>query len=136
MQFFKRVEQLVGPIEYFCDREWLLSEFQQLCEIVTRHELHHEKLSFAMREVIRYSRQRRMSQVRQQLGFAPKRAPLFFGNRESLFDCDDATEAFVHRLIDCAHPAVAKLVNDAIALTENCVGGKHVSNYSKGSGRF
>ena len=62
-----------------------------------------------MREVIHDSGQRWMSQVRQQLRLAPERAALFVGRGESLF----------------AHAAMAKLMNDAIALAENCVGGKH-----------
>src|SRR5712691_97167 len=89
------------------------------------HKLHHEELTFAMREVIHHSWQCRMSQVRQQLSFTTERATLFVGSSESLFDSDNTTQILVHRLIDCAHPAVAELMNDAIALAKNCIGGKH-----------
>src|SRR5258708_33747857 len=92
---------------------------------MTRHELHHEKLTLAMREVIHDSGQRRMSQVRQQLSLTLECAPLFVGDCESLFDRDDTAEVFVHRLIDCAHAAVAKLMNDAIAFAENGVWCRH-----------
>src|SRR6266516_1905251 len=91
------------------------------------HELHHQKLTFAMSEVVHDSGQRGMTQVRQQLSFALERAPLLVVNSEGLFDRDDTTQILVHGLVDSTHAPVAELVDDAVALAQNCVGGKHVA---------
>src|SRR5260370_11025418 len=89
-----------------------------------------------MREMIHDPGQGRMRQVGQQLSLAPERAPLLVGRGRGLLDRDNATEVLVHRLVDCAHAAVAELVNDAIAFAENGVGGKHLFNYVESRGEY
>src|SRR5207244_1470092 len=114
MQFFQSIEQLVGPIEHLGHGKGLLSQFEQLSQVMTWNKLHDQELSVAVREVIHHPRQGRMAEICQQLSFASESASLFVSCRESFLDRNHATEILVHRLIDGAHSAMAELMDYAI----------------------
>jgi hypothetical protein len=100
-------------------------------EIVSRYELHYEELAAGFDKVIGYQRQGRMAEVRKQSRFALKSpGHLLVVAKKRLFECDNASQAFVQRPVDGAHATLPDHFQDSVSALKDAVWCEHLLSLS------
>src|SRR5262249_886951 len=119
VQIFKRVEQLIGPAQNLRGQKNSLAlrlpVSEQLLEVLARDVLHHQKLSFANREIIGHDRQRGVTQTIEQSSFVRKGFPQLQVVVKSLLQSYRVAELSVRRLIDRPHSSLSQQAHDQVA---------------------
>src|SRR6185295_14839654 len=85
VQINQSIEHLIGPRNYLRARKWPWLLRDDLRQVITGDELHHQKRAAVLGEIIADPRQRRMIELRQQPGFLLELSPQMTIDRERFF---------------------------------------------------
>lgn len=126
VEVVQHFEHLVGPVERLFKREGgtVLAQvfFEQAGKVIAVDEIHHQKLSAGVGEVVGHPREGGVVEEVEQACFALERfveggcLPRGGGGDGLLLQCNRAAECLVYCLVDCPHASLPDEAHNLIAI--------------------
>jgi len=105
---------IIGPAQHL---RWLNGSpaIPTILQVVTRNELHYEKISITLAEVVHHLGKAWCFKLASKDASRANadRAFIFLAS-EGFFQRDDAANTLINRFVDCTHPAFAKFASHTI----------------------
>src|SRR6267378_6835195 len=109
MQVVECIEKLISPGQYLIDWKRSLLDRQHASKVLAVDELHHQKLSLTLREVIANARKCGMVHAGKQPRLSLKLLPQALVGKEGFLQRHRCIKAFINRLVNRAHSSLAEL---------------------------